>query len=272
MNGVPAPARLYITTEEAGQRLRRVREKLGLKFRDVEEASQRIADRYGNEEFVIGLSRLSEMENRGLMPTIYRLYSLSTIYRLSFLELLGWYGVHLDEQAADSQMFPVAATHPVGFPPKQARTVTAPLALDPGIDLTKTTFLSRLINRWGPLPLDLFRDADLAKQKFALLGTEDWTMYPILRPGSLLLIEEAKKIASSGWKTEWERPIYFLEHREGFAAGWCSLDRDRLIVLPHHSAKDAPRVFLYPQEVDVIGVVKGVAMILDQPDQRPLRT
>ncbi len=272
MSGVPVSARVYITTEEAGQRLRRVREKLGLKFRDVEEASQRIADRYGNEEFVIGLSRLSEMENRGLMPTVYRLYSLSTIYRLSFVELLSWYGVHLEEQAADSQMFPVAASHPIGFSPKQGRSVQAPLSLDPGIDLTKTTFLSRLINRWGPLPLDLFRDADLAKLKFAFLGTEDWSMYPILRPGSLLLIEDAKKISSGGWKTEWERPIYFLEHRDGFQVGWCSLDRDRLIVLPHHSSKENPKVFLYPNEVDIVGVVKGVAMSFDQADQRPIRT
>jgi transcriptional regulator with XRE-family HTH domain len=261
MSSIP-PARLYITTEEAGQRLRRVREKLGLKFRDVEEASQRLADRYGNEEFVVGLSRLSDIENKGLLPTVYRLYSLSTIYRLDYVDLLSWYGINLSEQAADSQMIPLGATHPVHFNPRQAKTVTAPLALDPGIDLNKTTFLSRLINRWGPLPLDLFTEEDLARKRIGFVGLEDQSMHPILRPGSLVLIEELKKVATGGWKSEWERPIYFLEHREGFLVGWCSLDRDRLIVLPHHSSNLPPKVFLYPGEVDILGEVRGVAMIL----------
>ena len=38
--------------EFAGQRLRRARERLNLKFRDVELASQQIAERHGNQEFV----------------------------------------------------------------------------------------------------------------------------------------------------------------------------------------------------------------------------
>lgn len=96
-------------------------------------------------------------------------------------------------------------------------------------------------------------------------------MYPILRPGSLLLLEEVRKIAIGGWKTEWERPIYFLMARDSYLVGWCSVDKDRLVVLPHHSSNLPPRVFLYPGEVDVLGVVKGVAMLMDQGDQRPQR-
>ncbi|MDX2266890.1 MAG: hypothetical protein NW208_02215 [Bryobacter sp.] len=268
MPGEP-PGRVYITTEAAGQKLRKVRERLGLRFRDVEEASQKLALRYGNEEFVIGLSRLSEIENRGLLPTIYRLYSLSTIYRLDYVELLSWYGITLGEQAADSQMIPLSNTHIVGFRSTHEDSVKAPLSLDPGIDLRQTTYLNRWIETWGPLPLTLFREEDLEKKKIGFLGTQDWSMYPILRPGSLLLLEEVRKIATSGWKTEWERPIYFLMQRDAYLVGWCSLERDRLVVLPHHSSNLPPRVFLYPGEVDVLGVVKGAAMLFDQGDQRP---
>ncbi|MFO0282926.1 MAG: hypothetical protein ACK532_13525, partial [Acidobacteriota bacterium] len=72
-------------------------------FRAVADASQRIAEKRGNEEYSIGLSRLSEIENNGTLPTIYRLYALSTIYRLDFLEVLSWYGVNLADQPGDAQ-------------------------------------------------------------------------------------------------------------------------------------------------------------------------
>src|SRR5215831_5566218 len=82
-------------TEDAGQRLRRVRERLNLRVRDVEQASLRIADKYKNDDFAVLINRISEIENRGLVPTLYKLYSLSAIYRLDFQEILGWYGIDL---------------------------------------------------------------------------------------------------------------------------------------------------------------------------------
>ena len=37
--------------EEAGQKLKQIRERLGLKYRDVEEASTRICRQHQNDEF-----------------------------------------------------------------------------------------------------------------------------------------------------------------------------------------------------------------------------
>src|SRR5437899_1319324 len=82
-------------TEDAGQRLRRARERLGLRVRDVEQASQKIADKYRNDEFAVLINRISEIENRGLVPTVFKLYSLCAIYRLEVPEVLEWYGIHL---------------------------------------------------------------------------------------------------------------------------------------------------------------------------------
>jgi len=62
--------------EDAGQKLRRARERLGFRVRDVELASQKIADKYGNLEFVVLINRISEIENKGLVPSIYKLYAL----------------------------------------------------------------------------------------------------------------------------------------------------------------------------------------------------
>src|SRR5438067_9116738 len=105
------------TTEDAGQRLRRARERLGLRVRDVEQASQRIAEKYGNDEFSVLINRISEIENRGLVPTVFKLYSLCAIYRLDFQEVLEWYGIPLPSLAADSAFTEVSRTHAIGFNP-----------------------------------------------------------------------------------------------------------------------------------------------------------
>src|SRR5450755_4258269 len=100
---------------DAGQRLRRARERLNLKYRDVEQASQLIAERRGNAEFVVLISRLSDIETQGTVPSIYRLYSLCAIYRLDLIEVLGWYGVPMDLMAADASLIQIEKTHGINF-------------------------------------------------------------------------------------------------------------------------------------------------------------
>ncbi|MCA2971315.1 MAG: hypothetical protein INH43_22580 [Acidobacteriaceae bacterium] len=257
------------TMEEAGQKLKRVRERLNLRYRDVEDASLRIAERHQNDEFVVALSRLSDIENKGTVPTVFRLYTLCTIYRLDLLEVLQWYGVDLSHLPADAAAIELEKTHAIQFQASHQGEVLLPLVLDPGLDLTKTTYLSRMIQRWGKLPLMLLHGLDLKTHRYAFVGSEDWSMYPLLQPGSLLLLDETKrKIVPSGWTNEFDRPIYFLEHREGYACGWCNLDGNRLVLQPHPASMCNPQVFLYPDEIDVIGQVTGVAMRLDHGRRR----
>ena len=52
----------------AGQQLRQWREELGYTIRDVEAASQKIADRHAKEDYFIPLSRLSDIETKGILP------------------------------------------------------------------------------------------------------------------------------------------------------------------------------------------------------------
>jgi transcriptional regulator with XRE-family HTH domain len=90
--------------EEAAQKLKRIRERLGLKYRDVEEATARIASAHHSDEFLVSLSRLSDIENKGTMPTMYRLYSLCAVYRLDVVEVLSWYGILLSDLPADAAL------------------------------------------------------------------------------------------------------------------------------------------------------------------------
>lgn len=256
--------------EEAGQKLKRVRERLKLKFRDVEEASARIAERHGNDEFLVALSRLADIENKGTMPSIFRLYSLCAIYRLDLEETLTWYGISLSALPADADVIQHTRTHAVGFRAEEAGEVMVPLSLDPGIDLSRTVYLSRLIQRWGTLPLLLFNNVDPPNFRYGLIGTDDWFMFPLIPPGSLVVIDDTRRrIATSGWTSEFDRPIYFLEHREGYLCGWCNLRDGQLMVYPHPASPRDAELFAYPSEIEVVGQVTSIAVTLGASPPRP---
>ncbi len=259
--------------EEAGQRLRRARERLRLRYRDVEQASQRIANLHGNDEFVIGLSRLADIENKGTVPSLYRLYSVCAIYRLDFTAVLRWYGIDLGELAADAAGLPLGETHPIDIESGAGAQVRFPAELDDQIDFRRTSYLSRHIHRWGKLPAAMLNTVDVRKQRYAFVGTEDWSMYPIIPPGSFLQIDETKRrIVTAGWSNDFDRPIYFVEHRHGYRCGWCSDKDGMLVVQAHASSQSPPEIFRYPGEADVIGQVVGIAMRLDQGKRRHIRS
>ena len=259
--------------ELAGQRLRRARERLNLKFRDVEVASQKIADRHDNPEFGVLISRLSDIETRGTLPSIFRLYSLCCIYRLDLNEVLGWYGVGLESMAADAGQIPIEKTHGIGFSADGGSEVNLPISLNPGIDLSKTFFVSEVVQRWGKLPLALVGGVDVKRFRYGFVGTEDWSMYPAIPPGSLLVVDDTKrKIQTGGWRHQNDRPVYFLEHRDAFYCRWCSLKDGVLSLIPDPSSDAEILAFNFPGEIEVIGQVVGLAMSLDPEKQRRIRS
>jgi transcriptional regulator with XRE-family HTH domain len=259
--------------DDAGQKLRRARERLNLRVRDVEQASQRISEKYKNLDFTVLINRVSEIENKGLVPSIYKLYALSAIYRLDFAEVLEWYGIDLAALPADSLFADVSRTHAVGFQAPRHGDITVPLSLDPGIDLRRTTYVSRMIQRWGKLSLMFLAGLDPKEHRYGFIGTDDWFMYPLLQPGSFVVIDETRrKIQADGWANEFDRPIYFLETREGYLCGWCSQNDDKLVLLPHPASGESPIILALPTDVDVVGQVVGVAMLLDQGRRRRARS
>lgn len=251
-------------SQEPGRRLRRIRESLGLTTRAVEVASRLIATRHENDEFIIVISRLSEIENRGGVPTLYRLHSLCAIYRQDPGEVMSWYGADPAALGADSTQVAIDRTHPVRTPAPAHAQIPVPLFGDREVDESKTTFLSRLIERWGRMPLTLASSAD-AGWSYGWIGWDDWSMYPILQPGALVAVDEGRrKIARGGWSNEFDRPIYFVEHREGWSCSWCTIDDQVITLQPHPASEGSPRSF--PEgEVEVLGQVVGVAMTFTTP-------
>jgi transcriptional regulator with XRE-family HTH domain len=247
-----------------GQNLRILREQLGLTMRDVETASARIAHKRGNDEFAIPPSRLSDVETKGVVPSIYRLYSLAVIYRKDVRELLQWFGVDMNTMAADLDVSLPTKSH---FSNALANlsAVQIPVRIDPGFDPKHTANFGRMVEQWGLVPLAYLEQFASCQFTYGYIGSEDLTMYPILPPGSFVQVDEGKnKVSDGGWRSEYERPIYFVETRSGHTCCWCTLTREELILQPHPLSPVAARALKYPQQAEVIGQVIGVAMRLGE--------
>lgn len=66
------------------------------------------------------------------------------------------------------------------------------------------------------------------------------------------------------WRSEYERPIYFVETRTGYTCCWCTLEQDKLILQPHPLSPVQIRVLDHPKEAEVLGQVVGAAMRLGE--------
>lgn len=256
----------------AGKKLRELREQIGLTLRDVEVASIALAESRGMEEFVVNPSRLSDVETKGVIPSIYRLYSLSVIYRADFAELLKLYGVDLGSTVADYAVCRPVKTHRLEIGAGRG-SIQVP-RFDPGFDVRRTSDLGRMIENWGVVPLQFLQDLSKRKYTYAYIGTEDLTMYPLILPGSFLQIDETKvRVEDGKWRSEFERPIYFVETRDGHVCCWCSIRRGEITLQSHPLSPVPPRILRHPQDAEVIGQVVGVAMRLVEwyaPDEQEL--
>jgi transcriptional regulator with XRE-family HTH domain len=263
------------TVLSAGKKLRELREQMDLTLRDVEISSTSLAESRGIEEFIINPSRLSDIETKGVIPSIYRLYVLSVIYRADFTELLKLYGVDLNFTAADFSICRPNKTHRVEIVEGRGN-VHIPTKLDPGFDVRRSTDLGRMIESWGLVPMQYLQELSKKRYIYAYIGMEDLTMYPLLLPGSFIQVDERhSRVEEKKWRSELERPIYFVETREGHVCCWCSVRRGEIVLQSHPLSPVAARILKHPQEAEVLGQVVGVAMRLgevyapDEPERLP---
>lgn len=77
----------------AGRGLHQLRVACGLTLKAVEAQSRTLAETRSNKEYVVTAGRLSQVENSSSLPSIFKLASLSEIYRTPYPDLLRLYGI-----------------------------------------------------------------------------------------------------------------------------------------------------------------------------------
>jgi len=258
------PAQRKVTP---GQYLKAVRERLQIGMREVQDASLVIASEEGNENFYVSPARLTQIENEESVPSFYKLFSLCSVYGLDLNDVLGRYGVNANRTRAYRTRFIPEITRTTsaeiyGFEDK----VLVPVRIDPTFRWETTQLVNRVVSMWGEIPAAFLLRSNPRKHTYGYVGLTDRTMFPLVRPGSLLMIDpERKRVVNDGWKNEFERPVYFVELRDGYRCAWCQVEGSRLVLIPHPVSNVPVQSFNLTTEAEILGQVVGVAMRLVPP-------
>jgi len=203
---------------------------------------------------------LADIENRGVVPSVHKVYTLAVVYHLNPLEVLRWYEVPVDEFFSDATTFPTPQSHLMA-PPASLRI---PVHFDPAFDPKRTEFLSRMVEQWGKFEGVL--TTQNGQHRYGYIGLSDRRMVPILRPGSIVLLDSSvHRIEETEWSTEYDRPMYFVEIRDGYRCGWFHQDGSRLVMQPHPLSRCLPETWCVPAEAEVVGRVVGIVTRLTVP-------
>ena len=257
-----------------GNFLREVRLRLGLEGPQVQEISSRIATKEKDRRFYVSAARLAQIENESATPSMFKIFTLAAIYGLSPHEIMRRYGVDQDQIHSYREDVRLAATRPVSAELYNLDTkLTIPVRLDPTFKWETTHLINRVVAFWGEIPAAFLLQCNPKQHMYAYIGLEDNTMFPILRPGSLVMVDgERRRVASEGWSNEFDRPIYLLELRDGYVCSWCHMSGAQITTHPHPISKVAPRTFNLTTEAEVIGQVVAVAMrLVQQARSTPVR-
>jgi transcriptional regulator with XRE-family HTH domain len=248
----------------AGRYLKAVRQKMNLSLRDVQQFSEQVAVEEENNEFHVSAARLAQIENEDSPPSVYKIFTLCAIYKIDFLDLLKRYGVRPDRIHFYREILKLKVTHPLASEVYSPDTVvTIPTRLDPAFRWETTQLINRVVSLWGEIPAALLLNWNPRRHMYGFIGTSDLRMFPLIQPGAVVMIDSnRRRILQKGWASELQRPIYFIELRNGYRCSWCQLDGNRITLIPHPQSPASTETFSYPAEAEVVGQIVGVAMRL----------
>jgi hypothetical protein len=247
---------------EGGKLLKEERERMRMSTRDVERLSQRIADEKKSRDYYISHSWLTDAENGTYTPGIFKLYSLSVIYMRRYEEVLAFYGIELSQLVHEQLRLTLPYTYLIGKVSKgSVSSRQIPPKMKEGIDLAKTNLLSRMFSEWGGMPASLFGLRGRDGSVYGYIGTEDFTLYPLIRPGSFVEIDSSQTtVDPGGWQNVFDRPIYFVELRDSYVCSWCEPREGRMLLIPYPESKSPVREVRFPGDSEIVGRVTAVSM------------
>lgn len=242
--------------EQIGPRLRAIRQKWGLSLREVELRSTRIAQEWGNSSYRISASWLDRVEREGRGLSAAKFIVLAIIYGIPSEQLLAY----CPPAANDSQ-----SSEFVSSPNTTLLLTKGPLEEHARLWLPESVAVEPLPDNTSLLSPESHLPSHYRR---GIIGLLDKTLDPMIRPGSIVLINtQSRAIAHRReWTSEFDRPIYFLFTHAGYICGWCELDKSSewLSLVPHPLSYAPAQRWRYRREVEVIGRIAAVLLRLEK--------
>jgi transcriptional regulator with XRE-family HTH domain len=240
-----------------GSRLLTIRKERGLSLREVEKLVEDLVPTTGNAFVKVSASWLGRIEHGGHKISAEMLRSLEEVYRVAHDELI-------EGEVSEGEVSALVESAFDSIPASARAWLAAhqgPL-LPPrswGAHFEKTTLLPLLSQYQANGSQSGRRTGRGRGTLWGVIGTTDKTLFPFVRPGSVVEIDPGSRSISSGqtFPSIHERPIYFLRHRNGYACGWCDLDPTTalLTLVPSAVTPISMQRWRYKEEVEVIGML-----------------
>jgi transcriptional regulator with XRE-family HTH domain len=253
------------SSPEAGKRLRAQRERLHLSIRRVAQMSRKIAQEKNDPAFYVPHNWISDLENGKSKPRLAKFHSLSLIYDCDINEILALFGLNIADLGKERRHITLPHTHLSGLPLMQSVQDLVPAhQLPVKLPLEQTNLVHRMFLGLGEMPFFLLQHAGPQEVLYGYVGTDDYTLDPIIRPGAFVQIDpEQNKVVRGIWPSEHERPVYFVELRDNrYACSWCELEGNYLLLVPSPKSPVPIRHLRYPQDADIVGRVVGFAHLI----------
>lgn len=213
----------------------------------------RLAEQWGNPSYRISASWLDRVERENRVLSATKLIVLAVIYGLTAAQLLALGSpVEANPELLDQISSPNATLLLAKGPLEEHAKLWLPdkLVTDPPPEMTML-----LPAEQGVMPVHFRR---------GIIGHRDRSLEPMIRAGSIVLIDTQKRAIASRreWNHEFDRPIYFLLTRTGYVSGFCELDKESewLTLVPHPLSHETNRRWRYRKEIEVIGTVAAMFM------------
>ena len=245
------------TTAPLGKLILNAMKLLGLSYKDVVAASERLATVYNNPDMRIGKSTLGNIISGSIrQPGTAKLDSLRVVLNLPRAEMDAAIGLQPERRFNEQLEMTRARTHevPIDAVTRQ-RHVKLPILRDDA-DLEVTQILP---SRWVEVEVEYLSSFYPPHLIYVVVGEEDSNAAPIAPPGSRLLVNKLlNEVRPPENGSFYERELFYVLTPRGFTCVYAeTVPGDRIVLIPHPASGNVREEYR-GDELKIIGQVVGV--------------
>lgn len=248
------------TTAPLGQLILKAMKLLGLSYKDIVSASDRLSRQNNNKDMRIGKSTLGNIISGSIrQPGTAKLDSLRIILNLSRADIDAAIGLQPERRLSEQLEIARARTHeiPIDAVTRHRRIKMPILREDAKLD--ETQFLEGSLKRWDEIEVEYLSSFYPPYLAYVVVGEDDTNASPIAPPGSRLLVNRLlNKVHPADKSSFHERELFCVLTPNGLTCTYAELGSGEKIVLIPHPASGNVREEFNGDEVTIIGQVVGV--------------
>ena len=248
------------TNAPLGQLVLKAMKLLGLNYKDIVAASEKLARQNNNADMRIGKSTLGNIISGSIrQPGTAKLDSLRIILNLSRADVDAAIGLQPERRFAEQLGMTRARTHEVPIDAvTRHRRLKVPILRDDA-KLDETQFFEGSLKHWASIEVEYLSSFYPPYFAYVVVGEDDTNAAPIAPPGSRLLVNKLlNKVNSAENSSFHERELFYVLTPNGHTCVYAELVAGEKIVLIPHPASGNVREEFHRDEVMIIGQVVGV--------------